>query len=99
MKQELLEKNYKILEHFGIDRQIIIWIEELSELTKELCKRSRKGCFTVESLRNTELEVTDVQVCLDQIKKAINYSLKQQEEDYNFKVNRQLKIIKGEGNE
>lgn len=82
-----------------MDRQIIIWIEELSELTKELCKRSRKGCFTVESLRNTELEVNDVQVCLDQIKKAIGYSLKQQEEDYNFKVDRQLERIKGESNE
>lgn len=99
MKEDLLEKNYKILEHYGIDRQIIIWIEELSELTKELCKRTRKGYFTAESLRNTELEVTDVQVCLDQIKKAIGYSLSQQEIDYYFKVDRRLEIIKGESNE
>ena len=42
----------------------------MSELTKELTKRLRKGCFTLESLENTKLEVTDVQVSLDQIKKG-----------------------------
>ena len=99
MKQELLEKNYKILEHYGMEKQMVIWVEELSELTKEICKRARRGCFTVKTIRDMELEVNDVQVCLDQMKKAIGYSLKQQEEDYNFKVDRQLERIKGEDRE
>ena len=34
MKEELLNKNYQILEHHGVYKQITIWIEEMSELTK-----------------------------------------------------------------
>ena len=95
MKQELLEKNYEILEHYGFDRQAIVWIEELSELTKEICKRLRKGCFT--DLMDIKGEVNDAQVCLDQIKKAIGFEADEQEEYYKFKVNRQLeRIQKGE---
>ena len=90
MKGDLLKENYKILEHYGLEKQAIIWIEELSELTKELTKRLRKGCFTEESLNNMKLEVTDVQVAIDQIKKAIGYSLEEQEANYRFKVRRTL---------
>ena len=97
MKEELLNKNYEILEHYGFEKQAIIWIEELSELIKELTKRLRKGCFTEESLNNTKLEVTDVQVSIDQIKKAINYSLEEQENNYKFKIERTInKINEGE---
>jgi len=90
MDEKILNDNYKILEHYGFVNQSIIWIEELSELTKEICKRLRKGCFTEESLKEFKLEVTDVQICLDQIKKAILYTLEEQEKDYSFKVNRTL---------
>jgi hypothetical protein len=96
MKEDWLKENYKILEHYGFDNQAIIWIEELSELTKEITKRLRKGCFTEESLKNTKFEITDVQVSLDQIKKAIGYTLEEQEQDYKFKVERTLEIIESE---
>lgn len=96
MKEDLLSKNYEILEHYGLEAQAIIWIEELSELTKELTKRLRKGCFTTETLENIKFEVTDVQVSLDQIKKAIGYSMKEQEENYRYKVERTLGNVKKE---
>lgn len=101
MKEELLSENYKILEHYGIYKQITIWIEEMSELTKELCKWQRnydnyEGDIPVLLMLNLHTEVTDVQVSLDQIKKAINYNELDQESDYKFKIERQLERIKGE---
>lgn len=99
MKEDLLNKNYQILEHHGVYKQITIWIEEMSELTKELCKWQRhyeklEGDLTPTMLFNLENEVIDTQICLDQIKKAINYSLKSQEKIYEYKVNRELNRIK-----
>lgn len=82
-------KLQKIIDYYGIDKQLIVWIEELSELTKELCKYQRTGVFSP----NAELEVTDVQVCLDQIKLAFNYSTKRQKENYEYKINRTLEGI------
>lgn len=79
-----------ILDHYGIEHQVIIWIEELSELTKELCKYLRNKEFS----DNGYLEITDVQNCLDQMKIAFNYSIEKQYEDYNYKVDRTLKGIR-----
>lgn len=79
-----------ILDHYGIEHQVIIWIEELSELTKELCKYLRNKEFS----DNGYLEITDVQNCLDQMKIAFNYPIKKQYEDYNYKVDRTLKGIR-----
>lgn len=92
------EKNKEILNYYGIEEQIPVWIEEMSELTKELCKRQRKGCFNDEMYENTKLEITDVQVCLDQMKTALNYTTEEQDRNYAFKVNRQLERIKNEKN-
>ena len=99
MKEDLLEMNYQILDNYGIEDQIIIWIEEMSELTKELCKWKRnfqKGELKLFDLCNMEFETTDVQVCIDQLKKAINYTMEHQAENYEAKVKRQLKRIEEE---
>lgn len=93
MKEELLRRNYEILNYRTVDEQIPIWVEELSELTKELCKRQRKRCFNDEMYENTKLEITDVQVCLDQMKEALNYNLTEQEKNYSYKVERTLDIL------
>ena len=96
MEKDLLEENYEILEHYGIYNQITIWIEEMSELTKELCKWQRRydeleGDLTSEMLENIKQETTDVQVSLDQIKNAIHYAYEEQVENYRYKVERQKK--------
>ena len=92
------EKNKEILNYYGIEKQIPVWIEEMSELIKELCKRQRKGSFNNEMYENTKLEITDVQVCLDQMKTALNYTIEEQDKNYIYKVNRQLERIKNENN-
>lgn len=79
----------KIVNHYGIDKQIIVWIEEMSELTKELCKYKRT-LFNIDDLKK---EITDVQICLDQMKLAFQYSAKEQKDNYDFKINRQLERI------
>ena len=99
MKKELIEKNYQILDHYGMLHQMDIWIEEMSELIKEICKIKRNydkwnGDIPFRNLNDTRLEITDVQVSLDQMKRAFEYSESHQEMDYEYKVDRALREIK-----
>lgn len=91
------EKLQKIIDTYGVYKQITIWIEEMSELTKELCKWQRYyenlKVIPLELLNNIKLETTDVQVCLDEIKKVINYSEEEQASNYEMKVNRAIEGI------
>lgn len=86
------EKLLKNINHCGIDEQITVLIEEMSELIKELCKYQRYGYFS----ENTKFEVTDVQISLDEFKLILDYSKEEQEKNYNYKVERQLKRIEEE---
>ena len=80
------DKLCEIINHNGIDKQIIVWIEEMSELTKELCKYLReKSCMIC-----IKEEITDVQVCLDQMKLAFKYTAQDQKRNYDYKVEREL---------
>lgn len=79
-----------ILNYYGLDKQIVVWVEELSELTKELCKYQRTGKFS----DNGYLEITDVQICLDQMKIAFNYPKEKQAENYDYKIERTLNNIR-----
>lgn len=83
------DKLCEIINHYGLDKQVVVWIEELSELIKELCKYQRNKNFN----NNGYLEITDVQICLDQMKLAFQYEAEDQKFNYDFKVNRQLERI------
>lgn len=51
------------LEAFGAEAQMVISIEEMSELTKELCKH-RRGRDNVEAIAE---EIADVEIMLQQM--------------------------------
>ena len=99
--RELLEKNIKIVDHYGVKNQIPVWIEEMSELTKALCKWSRtydrlEGDIDLNLLNALKEEIADVVVCIDQLRYMINYDEYELMEQYKNKVERQIKRIEEE---
>ena len=59
-RDEILKK---ALQHYGANLQLIVAIEEMSELTKELCKVSRGE----ENAAHIAEEIADVRIMLDQL--------------------------------
>ena len=68
IEKELDELTEELLKKKGFKNQLIICIEELSELQKELCKFLR-GKF---AMQNIIEEVADVEIMLHQIKHIFN---------------------------
>lgn len=91
--EETLRNNIKIVEHYGYEKQIPVWIEEMSELTKELCKWARKG-LSEELLSHILEEITDVTICLDQLKYILQFTEDDLMIEYKYKIDRQLERIK-----
>ena len=54
----------KLIEKFEAKNQIIVAIEELSEIQKELCKYLRDKT----NIRNISEEIADVEIMLEQLK-------------------------------
>lgn len=105
MKSDLLEETFRnnimIVEHSNIKDQMFIWIEEMSELTKVICKWARRydelnGDLTGDLKQGFLTEIADVTVCLDQIKYAVKIFEDEVMEEYKFKVDRQLDRMKEE---
>lgn len=96
--RKTLENNLKIVEHYGVKAQIPVWIEEMSELTKVLCKWFRKydkldGDINLQLLTDMKEEITDVIICLDQLRYTIKYAEDDLMKEYKYKVDRQLRRI------
>ena len=89
MKSSEEDKIYdEAIDFFGITSQKIMVIEEMSELTKELCKELRdRG--DVEHIAD---ELADVEITLAQIKKIYNIH-KTVEEHKDYKLQRLEKSI------
>ena len=100
--EETLRNNIMIVENSNIKDQMFVWIEEMSELTKVICKWARiyeklDGNLTGDLKQDFLTEVADVTVCLDQIKYAVKIFEDELLEEYKFKVDRQLnRIERGE---
>lgn len=54
------------LNKWGVPSQILIWIEEMAELTQSLCKYDRK--INPSAYEQICEELADVDICLDQMK-------------------------------
>ena len=99
--EETLRNNIMIVENSDIKKQMFVWIEEMSELTKVICKWARRydelnGDLTADLKKDFTTEIADVTVCLDQIKYAIKLFEDELMEEYRFKVDRQLDRIEKE---
>lgn len=76
MKEEFKNSYQKFINHYGQDAQIMIIIEEMSELTKELCKFLRYKNTNKEKLEeiinNIHEETADVLNCVEQLELMFN---------------------------
>ena len=80
--------NLKVLEKailtYGRECQLNIAIEEMSELTKEICKYKRRNENQSEIIE----EMADVYIMLEQMKMIFGISEQQMNEQIDFKVAR-----------
>lgn len=83
----------KIIEFYGEKAQTIKAIEELSELTKELCKYLN-GQIDEKAIKE---EMADVQVMLNQLILIFNSGKLDMERRMNIKIKRTTDIIDGIG--
>ena len=68
MEEKNIEFYKRCIDVWGEDAQIKMCIEEMSELTKELCKNWRKSKQnTPEQIKNICEEIADVQNMIDQM--------------------------------
>ena len=79
-RTELLTRAIRV---YGEPAQIDMAIEEMSELTKALCKvkRAHGGPETTEAIGNVIEEIADVQIMLDQLRLIFARSTDEVEED------------------
>lgn len=59
-----------LIDKYGLDAQLTVAVEELSELTKEICKYKRYG----NNIDHIAEEVADVEIMLEQLKLIFNCS-------------------------
>lgn len=78
----------KILSNYG-DAQIIVAIEELSELQKELCKSLRSNY----NYGNIVEEIADVEIMLEQMKIYFEISEDEIEEMKEIKIKRTIQRL------
>lgn len=91
MKQEQLRKLCGIIEHYGVDIQKDIAIEECSELIQAICKHKR-GLGKLEDIVD---EIADVEIMMNQLKIIFDCS-GEVEDRIDFKIKRQLERIANE---
>ena len=88
MKEKLLE----IINHYGVLPQLKYFQSEIFELNEAIIKHEVLGC----GYQHIVEEIADVQVMLNQFKKYYKIIDEEVEKVMNYKIDRQLKRIKGE---
>lgn len=83
MKKEQVKILYDLVQKYG-DKQITIFIEEMSELTKELCKNIR-GHYNLDKIYE---EMADVYIMLAQMQMLFQMDVEALEYMINKKIER-----------
>lgn len=91
MDKPLHDKAEQIMRHYGADKQLVILVEECSELAKEACKCMRDGKpYSADMVE----EMADVQIMLMQFRRILpRYWLERLYETVRMKLDRQLERI------
>lgn len=76
---------------YGIDAQIVVCIEELAELQKELCKALRSNCNS----ENLIDELADVQIMVEQMRLLFDSENNAVGDRIKFKIERLKKRLEG----
>ena len=85
------DKVKEIADHYGVEKQLHQLAEECSELAVEASHSARKG-VTVKIIE----EMADVLLMMEQIAYLANIATEDINECIEFKIDRQMKRIKGE---
>ena len=92
IQQLMNDVNTRAILHYGIDKQSVVCMEELAELTQQVSKQLRgKG----DKNHLTE-EMADVYICLDMLGKMYNIDPEQLEDEIWRKLARTEERIKAE---
>ena len=96
MDKNNIEFYKKCIDVWGIDAQIKMCIEEMSELTKEFCKYYRKGEMNCEQEIKDHIceEIADVQNMIDQMQ--LIFGIDEVEKIREYKIERTKKRLKEE---
>lgn len=84
-KQRVLRK---AIQHYGHFTQHNVCMEECGELIQAISKflRAEKASDMLKARRGIVEELTDVQICLDELRIMHDISDKELEDEYNFKL-------------
>ena len=91
MKSHQIETCRSIANHYGKEHQVLIAIEEMSELTKELCKYFRRYDRKKEIIE----EVADAQIMLEQLIELFGIN-NEVDRMIDYKLNRQIRRMEQE---
>lgn len=94
MKSNQIEGCKTIANYYGKDSQMLIAIEEMSELTKELCKNKRGS----ERKKEITEEIADVKIMLVQLTALFGIE-KEVDDMVDYKIRRQLRRMEQERGE
>lgn len=94
MKSHQIETCRSIANHYGREHQVLIAIEEMSELTKELCKYFRRFDRKKEIVE----EVADAQIMLEQLIELFGIE-GDVDKMVDYKLNRQIRRMEQERGE
>ena len=94
MKSNQIEGCKTIANHYGKDSQMLIAIEEMSELTTELCKNKRG----YERKKEITEEIADVKIMLVQLTALFGIE-KEVDDMVDYKIRRQLRRMEQERGE
>lgn len=85
-KEERVKLYRELVEQNGKEHQMIVTIEEMSELIKELTKLLRSDSYS--SRKNICDEIADARICLEQIEEFFDPEHKAVESIIDYKLNR-----------